>query len=75
MTVAAEHEAFALGVCVEANRRQLDPQTIARLARLTTATVANVMGGTLAPCPRIQQLISQALGTTPAGLYLLGGHE
>ena len=73
MTVAAEHEAFAVGLVVEANRQQLDAATIARRARLTTASVTGVMDGTVDPCPRTQQLIAQALGVPPHRLYEQGG--
>lgn len=73
MTAATEQQAFAVGLLVETSRRQIDPADLAARARLTPATVTSIMDGTLAPCPRTQQLLAQALDTTPTRIYQQGG--
>ncbi len=73
MTAATDTEAFAAGLAVEAARQHLAAHALAARAHVTTHTVTRIMDGTDTPCPRMQQLLAQALGVTPGRIYEQGG--
>lgn len=71
--MTAATEPFVSGLLARANRQGMTVAAIARTARVTEATVRQVLDGRHRPCPTMQLNLAYAVGATPTELYREGG--